>query len=275
LGSGKHTVRVEATDENGVAASAEVELTLTIPPTPAPTIPPTPQPTPTASPASVLNGGVTIPALALILIIVGLALLLILMGLVAYFLFFRAKQPVVQVMSPAPPPPSISPMIPIDDEAKDVTMIENYAFQPPPKKENLVHQAALAVVAGHGALSQTNFNLTKSEIKIGRNNKDIVNDIPVEDREVSRSHAKIVYRNQQYFIQDLGSSTGTTVNGVKLKAFQDIAIQNGAEIAVGPRVKFKFISMRLPSDPGVTLDDSSQDEIRPEDDDPHRTLFDY
>jgi pSer/pThr/pTyr-binding forkhead associated (FHA) protein len=124
-------------------------------------------------------------------------------------------------------------------------------------------------------LSQTNFNLTKSEIKIGRNNKDIVNDIPVEDREVSRSHAKIVYRNQQYFIQDLGSSTGTAVNGVKLKAFQETAIQNGAEIAVGPRVKFKFISMRLPFDPGVTLDDSSQDEIRPEDDDPHRTLFDY
>ncbi|HXV96879.1 MAG TPA: VWA domain-containing protein, partial [Anaerolineae bacterium] len=108
LGSGKHTVRVEAMDENGVAASAEVELTLTIPPTPAPTIPPTPQPTPTASPSSVLNGGVTIPALALILIIVGLVLLLILMGLVAYFLFFRAKQPVVQVMPPASPsPPSI------------------------------------------------------------------------------------------------------------------------------------------------------------------------
>ena len=49
LGSGKHMMRVEATDENGVIASSEVELTLTIPPTPVPTIPPTPQPTPMAA----------------------------------------------------------------------------------------------------------------------------------------------------------------------------------------------------------------------------------
>ena len=133
-------------------------------------------------------------------------------------------------------------------------------------------------MAGHPALSETKFNLDKPEIKIGRNNKDFVNNIPVEDQEVSRSHAKIVYRNQQYFIQDLGSSTGTSVNGVKLKAFQERMLQNGTEVAIGPKVKFKFVSMQLPHAPDVTMDDYNGDEFRTEkdsDDDPHRTLFDY
>ena len=255
-----------------------MELTLTIPPTPVPTLPPTLQPTTPAAATSPDEAELTVPIQALVLISVGLVLLLILIGLVSYFLFFRAKRPLVQMPPPAPPPRPVSPMVTIDNEAGDHTIVDYYPIQTSAKKENAIRQAALIVVAGQPTLSQAKFSLNKPEIKIGRNTQETVNDIPIEDREVSRSHAQIVYRNQQYFIQDLGSSTGTSVNGVKLKAFQETILQNGAEVAIGPKVKFKFVSMLLPYAPDVTVDDYSGDKFRTEedsDDDAQRTLFDY
>jgi pSer/pThr/pTyr-binding forkhead associated (FHA) protein len=147
----------------------------------------------------------------------------------------------------------------------------------PRLKASAPPRAELIVLASPQALSQTRFDLDKPEVKIGRNVKDIINDIPIEDREVSRSHAKITRRNQQYFIQDLGSSTGTSVNGIRLKASQEVTLQNGAEIAIGPKVKFRFVSVPLVSS-DVTLDDPGGDEFRTKeasDDDPHETLFDY
>jgi|GEM_PF-1963527 len=285
LSSGKHSVRVEAVDKKGVTASKEAQLTLTIPPTPVPTIPPTPQPVviPDAPPAA--GSGLNISRLALVLIIVGLVLLLILIGLVGYLLFFYAKRPLAQRVPPAPPPTPVSPMITVDDETTgypaqtrvdpDETMIDT--VEPLKKVSRAPRQAGLAVLAGHQALAQTRFDLDKAEVKIGRNHKGVVNDIAIEDREVSRSHARIIRRNGQYFIQDLGSATGTSVNGVRLNASQEILLKNGAEIAIGPKVKFQFFSAPVALG-NVTLDDSGDDEFRTVEDggdDPHATLFDY
>ena len=50
LGSGTHMIRVEASDVNGVSASAQVELMLTLPPTPVPS--PTPTPVGAVAPAA-------------------------------------------------------------------------------------------------------------------------------------------------------------------------------------------------------------------------------
>ncbi|MBE7474905.1 MAG: FHA domain-containing protein [Anaerolineales bacterium] len=285
LGSGKHNVRVEAVAKNGVTASKEAELTLRIPPTPAPTIPPTAQPvvTPEATPAA--DAGLNISRLALVLIIAGLVLLLILMGLVGYLLFFYTKRPLVQHVPPAPPPTPVSPMITVDDETggyvaqtrvdPDETMID--IVEPIKKVSSAPRQAGLAVLAGQQALAQSRFDLDKAEVKIGRNHKEVVNDIAIEDREVSRAHARIIHRNGQYFIQDLGSATGTSVNGVRLNASQEMMLKNGAEIAIGPKVKFQFFSAPVALG-NVTLDDSGEDEFRTVEDggdDPHETLFDY
>jgi pSer/pThr/pTyr-binding forkhead associated (FHA) protein len=291
LGSGKHSVRVEAVDQNGVTASKEAELTLTIPPTPSPTLTPTPQPVATQEATPAADSGLNISTLALVLIIAGLVLLLILIGLVGYLLFFYAKRPLVQHVPPPPTPIPVSPMITVDDETgrypaqtrvdPGETMVDMgepvKKVSSAPRQAGLAVQAGLVVLAGQASLAQTRFELFKPETKIGRNAKEASNDIAIEDREVSRAHAKIIQRNQQYFIQDLGSSTGTSVNGIRLKASQEVMLKNGAEIAIGPKVKFQFFSAPVASG-NVTLDDSGGDEFRTVEDsgdDPHATLFDY
>lgn len=55
------------------------------------------------------------------------------------------------------------------------------------------------------------YRIEKSAINIGR---QVTNDIIVEDKKVSRYHAKIQYQNGDFTIYDLGSTNGITVNGV-------------------------------------------------------------
>ncbi|MCL4297861.1 MAG: FHA domain-containing protein [Anaerolineae bacterium] len=285
LGSGKHSVRVEAVAKNGVTASKEALLTLTIPPTPNPTLPPTPQPVATQEVAPAVSSGLNISTTALVLIIAGLVLLLILIGLAGYLVFFHAKRPGLQSVPPLQPPLPVSPMLTIADETAGYlaqTRVDpgETIVDPGPPVRNVrsaPRQAGLVALAGQQVLAQTRFDLDKAELKIGRNHKEVVNDIAIEDREVSRAHARIVRRGGQYFIQDLGSSTGTSVNGVRLKASQEMMLQNGAEISVGPKVKFRFVSVPVAAE-NVTLDDAGGDEFRPTEDsgdDAQATLFDY
>ncbi len=53
----------------------------------------------------------------------------------------------------------------------------------------------------------------------------------IEDSQISRSHAKISWVAGQYVIQDLNSTNGTLVNGVRITAPQPLA--NGDSIGVG------------------------------------------
>ncbi len=55
------------------------------------------------------------------------------------------------------------------------------------------------------------YHIQKPEINIGRQRS---NDIIVEDKRVSRLHAKILYQNGQFTIFDLGSVNGIAVNGM-------------------------------------------------------------
>lgn len=282
LGSGQHNIRVRATDINGVEASAEVDLTLTLPPTPVPTVAPASQPE--TDPAPVVTAGdeanVTdsLPIGALAFVVAGILVLVVGSGLIGLHLFFRSKRAVPQ---PEPMQPVLSPVsynvldsLPnngqhtlleenvFDQPSGDHTFIEENEFDTPDpnrtfieddnlaidpeltfiREENPVKpKAKLVVTYGEFLVSQPKFELSKPETTIGRNTTSgNANDIAIADRETSRAHAKIIYRQESYFIQDLNSSTGTKVNGVKLKAFEDIELVNGAEIAIGPNVKFKF-----------------------------------
>ena len=48
---------------------------------------------------------------------------------------------------------------------------------------------------------------------------------------ISRIHAQIQYTDGVYYIQDLGSSNGTFVNGTKLEANKPYPIEDGDKIA--------------------------------------------
>jgi len=72
-------------------------------------------------------------------------------------------------------------------------------------------------------------------VKIGRISE---NDLVLHDPGVSRRHAHIVVRAGMYFVEDLGSSNGTALNGTLLSGEQQL--KDGDRITVGP-VEFTFI----------------------------------
>jgi len=73
----------------------------------------------------------------------------------------------------------------------------------------------------------TRHTLDKRNVVIGRS-KDC--DIRVPDPNVSRRHAEIRQEGTAYWVQDLGSTNGTTVNG---RRQQRAKLQNEDRITVG------------------------------------------
>jgi hypothetical protein len=258
LGSGKQSLRVEATDINGTLATSQVELTLTIPPTPVPTVVPTPQPTvtPETSVLSSLSETGGLSTLAIALIGAGFVILVILLSVIAYLLYAQSKRSAAMPVQSAPEPlsrpeGSQETMLDIERDTPpnlgSETLLDLEVATPAVRPSNgaagkaALGRAKLVVITGRPILDQPEYVLNKPEVKIGRNSAGkMLNDIGIKDREVSRAHAKITYRNQEFFIQDSQSSTGTLVNGVKLSPFQDAPLKHNTEIAIGPNVKFRF-----------------------------------
>jgi pSer/pThr/pTyr-binding forkhead associated (FHA) protein len=70
--------------------------------------------------------------------------------------------------------------------------------------------------------------LLREQITIGRNEG---NTIRLTERNVSRSHARLLKRNGSYLIEDLGSYNGITVNGERLDAKAELAA--GDQLGIG------------------------------------------
>ncbi len=64
-------------------------------------------------------------------------------------------------------------------------------------------------------------------------------DIVLDDRQVSRQHARVFRADDHYFIEDLGSKNGTHING------RDVAgiarLEDGDEIQIALRYKLAFV----------------------------------
>lgn len=324
LGSGKHNIRVRATDVDGVEASAEVDLTLTLPPTPVPTVAPTAQAevAPVAPAAANDPGGETdltdkLPTSALIFVGGGLLILVVGFSLIVLHLIVRARRAKSKPEALYPPISAVNYNVLDSLPQGDRTMIEEFDefeedaldqpagdrtlldddFDRPDDDRTFIEEdasddfdsdrtfiraeplaqinAKLVVTAGEFLLPQTEFELPPTETTIGRNStKGVANDIPISDRETSRSHARIIYRNGTYFIKDLNSSTGTWVNEVKLSPHEEVSLLSGVEIALGPHVKFRFDQSSLPAH-DETIFDIDQDSALSSADraDSDRTIF--
>ncbi|MBM4305230.1 MAG: FHA domain-containing protein [Deltaproteobacteria bacterium] len=68
------------------------------------------------------------------------------------------------------------------------------------------------------------------EITIG---KDRTNAIDIDGEKVSDIHARIIYRDQQYWIEDLNSRHGTWVNGERVGFGAEVSLEKEAEIVIG------------------------------------------
>ena len=116
----------------------------------------------------------------------------------------------------------------------------------PSKKDNdasgqvpgKVSHATLTIERGESI--NTEFNLSAEESYIGRWDADngIFPDVDLDahdpDAKVSRRHARIIFRNGTYMIEDLGSTNGTFINrGRRLLPGNPQLLNEGDEIIVG------------------------------------------
>jgi pSer/pThr/pTyr-binding forkhead associated (FHA) protein len=76
------------------------------------------------------------------------------------------------------------------------------------------------------------------------------NGIVINDAEVSRKHARMAQQGTTYTIEDLGSTNGTFVNGVRLTAPH--ALRPGEVIAFGEQISVVFEAVVV-SDPNATM----------------------
>jgi len=82
--------------------------------------------------------------------------------------------------------------------------------------------------------------LSEKELVIGRaSSADLIIIYP----EVSQRHARVVYQEDKYFLEDLGSSNGTFINGQPTQGLQ--ALTDGDEIFLGPSVMLVFSQQRV------------------------------
>ncbi len=91
-----------------------------------------------------------------------------------------------------------------------------------------------------GGSPNTEFKLSSEESYIGRWDADngIFPDVDLDahdiDAKVSRRHARIIYRNNVFMVEDLGSTNGTFVNrGRRLLPGSPQVLSEGDEIIVG------------------------------------------
>jgi hypothetical protein len=79
------------------------------------------------------------------------------------------------------------------------------------------------------------FSLDQNVTSIGR---DPSSDITVSHAQVSRQHARLVRQGNAMVVEDLGSTNGTFVNGVRLTAPHTLG--NGDAVSLGDSVTFTF-----------------------------------
>ncbi len=108
----------------------------------------------------------------------------------------------------------------------------------------------LELVMDRGPRPGLKLSLTKTSATIGR---AADNDFVIDDPEISRHHARLVWDGRQVIIEDLGSANGTFVNGVRLTA--PCILQPGDSLGLAQTVALRAMSpfMAAPGAPDATL----------------------
>lgn len=167
-------------------------------------------------------------------------LLLLIIGFIAYFLLKMNKKP-AEIPQPAAPQtfnqpstfsqPQSSPSPSAAEGTRQVSTHEVERAVGGLKTKQVPNLLAeLKVMTG--SLAGKSFPLGYETV-LGR----ITGDIILEDSSVSRKHARIIFANNSYVIENLSSTNPVIVNGDRISASKEL--KNGDEIILGV-IKLKF-----------------------------------
>ena len=101
---------------------------------------------------------------------------------------------------------------------------------------------ALSECASLKATSGRIFHIAQGEsITLGRNGSAGVNLKDVDpEKHISRNHGRITRNNGHYFYEDLNSSNGSYLNGIKLASNEKLELHNGDKLRLG-HTEFTFV----------------------------------
>lgn len=97
------------------------------------------------------------------------------------------------------------------------------------------------------------FNLNQELTNLGRGPS---NEIVINHAQVSRQHARLTRKGGVMLLEDLGSTNGTYVNGVRLTAPQTLS--NGDVIGLGDTITFTFYGPSVGAEDTVVARPSAQ-----------------
>ena len=111
------------------------------------------------------------------------------------------------------------------------------------------------------------YTLSPPGISFGR---ELDNDIILSQAGASRYHSKLIWKNGEWYIRDLGSTNGTYLNGEKIEPEKDIKLKNGDIIRIGTQT---MCFAEKPEDvPEIPPADKSDDASEPDIGHSERTL---
>ncbi|MCA9919236.1 MAG: FHA domain-containing protein [Anaerolineales bacterium] len=99
------------------------------------------------------------------------------------------------------------------------------------------------LVIEQGPDPETMFTLGNAPQTIGRSAN---NGIVINDAEISRRHAQITPQAGSFVLEDLGSTNGTFVNGIRLN--QPTTLAHGDTVEFGDTVRLRFWAAGMPSE---------------------------
>jgi len=97
-----------------------------------------------------------------------------------------------------------------NEEASEYENTAKISRKTPLKEIPIKHSAYFEII---GPVEKSVVELGEEEINIGRSSICEIQ-LPVEN--VSREHARVFFRNEEYHIEDMNSTNGIYVNGIKM-----------------------------------------------------------
>jgi len=116
--------------------------------------------------------------------------------------------------------------------------------------------AQFQFVMRSGPTPGATFSLEGDQVIIGR---DSTSGVAINDAEVSRKHARLMFQGGKYVIEDLGSTNGTFVNGQRLAG--PVVLKGGDVVSLGEQIVLMYDALSV--DAGETMVSARKSTPRP------------